>query len=248
MLSVVPFRQSRWSDAIGGHELRADYYFADFLDTEERYTDRKLRTELLDKPLFHGFSNEIWSIRLFNENTGAELFLALSDSDTLYLQEHYKTDGASEIRTAIYKRTESILPDSVQEALYDEPEDSLIFYWSSPPDDVYTGLEALPVTKLEQEGLDKLLLVGCWYETQIRFCTGEPVWADNGSLLEWVTDEILYDETIKINEPKWFSLTIPEGVPNICLHVKRPWDDFWYLWPIADTDIYLNGDWIFLTP
>lgn len=83
---------------------------------------------------------------------------------------------------------------------------------------------------------------------KIRFCTGEPVWADNGSLLEWVTDEILYDETIKINEPKWFSLTIPEGVPNICLHVKRPWDDFWYLWPIADTDIYLNGDWIFLTP
>lgn len=91
-------------------------------------------------------------------------------------------------------------------------------------------------------------VVGCWYETQIRFCTGEPVWADNGSLLEWVTDEILYDETIKINEPKWFSLTIPEGVPNICLHVKRPWDDFWYLWPIADTDVYLNGDWIFLTP
>ena len=249
-IASILFFEARWSEAIGGHELRADYYFADFLDTEEPIyrQELELRIELLDKPLFHGFSNEIWSIRLFNENTGAELFLALADSDTLYLQEHYKTDGASEIRTAIYKRAESILPDSVQEALYDEPEDSLIFYWSSPPDDVYTELEALPVTKLEQEGLDKLLLVGCWYETQIRFCTGEPVWDDNGNLLEWVTDEILYDETIKINEPKWFSLTIPEGVPNICLHVKRPWDDFWYLWPIADTDIYLNGDWIFLTP
>ena len=51
----------------------------------------------------------------------------------------------------IYKRTESILPDSVQEALYDEPEDSPIFLTGpARPDDVYTGLEALPVRKLEQ--------------------------------------------------------------------------------------------------
>lgn len=74
----ILFFEARWSDEIGGHELRADYYFADFLDTEEPIyrQELELRIELLDKPLFHGFSNEIWSIRLFNENTGAELFLA----------------------------------------------------------------------------------------------------------------------------------------------------------------------------
>ena len=27
--------ESRWSDAIEGYVLRADYYFADFLDTDE---------------------------------------------------------------------------------------------------------------------------------------------------------------------------------------------------------------------
>ena len=69
-------------------------------------------------------------------------------------------------------------------------------------------------------------MVGRWYETQIRFCTGEPLWDDSGRLLDWVTDEILYDETLNIDEPRWFSLTIPEGVPNLCLHIKRSWRIF----------------------
>ena len=86
------------------------------------------------------------------------------------------------------------------------------------------------------------------YETQIRFCTGEPLWDESGRLLDWVTDEILYDETLNIDEPRWFSLTIPEGVPNLCLHIKRPWEDFWYLWPITNTNGYLVDGWTFLTP
>ena len=45
-----------------------------------------------------------------------------------------------------------------------------------------------------------------------------------------------------------FSLTIPEGVPNLCLHIKRSWEDFWYLWPITDTNGYLVDGWTFLTP
>ena len=86
------------------------------------------------------------------------------------------------------------------------------------------------------------------YETQIRFCTGEPLRDESGRLLDWVTDEILYDETLNIDEPRWFSLTIPEGVPNLCLRIKRPWEDFWYLWPITDTNGYLVDGWTFLTP
>ena len=68
-----------------------------------------------------------------------------------------------------------------------------------------------------------------------------------------------------LDEPRWFSLTIPEGVPNLCLHIKRSWEDFWYLWPITlhikrswedfwylwpitDTNGYLVDGWTFLTP
>ena len=88
--------ESRWSDAIEGYVLSADYYFADFLDTDEpEYRqEAELRTELLEEPLFHGLSNELWSVRLFHDDTGAEFFLTLTDPDTLYLQEHYETDGA----------------------------------------------------------------------------------------------------------------------------------------------------------
>lgn len=88
--------ESRWSDAIEGYVLSADYYFADFLDTDEpKYRqEAELRTELLEEPLFHGLSNELWSVRLFHDDTGAEFFLTLTDPDTLYLQEHYEKDGA----------------------------------------------------------------------------------------------------------------------------------------------------------
>ena len=51
-----------------------------------------------------------------------------------------------------------------------------------------------------------------------------------------------------MDEPLWFSLTIPEGVPSLCLRMKRFWDDFWYLWPITDTGGYLIDGWTFLTP
>ncbi len=242
--------ESRWSDAIEGYVLRADYYFADFLDTDEpEYRqEAELRTELLEEPLFHGLSNELWSVRLFHDDTGAEFFLTLTDPDTLYLQEHYETDGAPAVRTAVYQRVDAFLPETLQTALYEEPSDCLTFYWPNPPDDVSAWLEVLPVTKLEPDGLDRLLVVGRWYETQIRFCTGEPLWDDSGRLLDWVTDEILYDETLNIDEPRWFSLTIPEGVPNLCLHIKRSWEDFWYLWPITDTNGYLVDGWTFLTP
>ena len=202
----------------------------------------------LDQPLMDGISNKVWSAQLLEEDTGQELFVTLTDPYTLYLQEHDQRNGVPTVRTAVYEREYSLFPETLQLALYEEPSDSLIFYWTNPPEEVYTPLEAMAVTKLEEKGLDRLLLVGCWYETQIQFCTGEGVWDEDGILLDWVTDETLYDGTIGIDEPLWFSLTIPEGVPNLCLHMKRPWDDSWYLWPITDSGGYLVSGWTFLTP
>ena len=204
---------SLWSDLDGGkYTLQADYYFASSLDTEEPEYRRAsgLLLKPLDRPLMDGISNKVWSAQLLEEDTGQELFVTLTDPYTLYLQEHYQRNGVPTVRTAVYEREYSFLPETLQLALYEEPSDSLIFYWTNPPEEVCTPLEAMAVTKLEEKGLDKLLLVGCWYET--------------------------------------FSLTIPEGVPNLCLHMKRPWDDSWYLWPITDTGGYLIDGWTFLTP
>ena len=194
-----------------------------------------------------GISNEVWSAQLLEEATGLELFLTLTDPNTLYLQTHNQRNGSPTVQTAVYKREYSFFPEILQLALYKEPSDSLIFYWTNPPDEVRTPLEAMAVTKLEENGRDKLLLVGRCYETQIQFCTGEGIWDEDGILLDWETDETLYDGTIGMDEPLWFSLTIPEGVPNLCLCMKRSWDDFWYLWPITDTGGYLVNGWTFLS-
>ena len=247
--SILLF-SSLWSELDGGrYTLQADYYFASSLDTQEpEYRQASgLLLKPLDRPLMDGISNEVWSAQLLEESTGQELFVTLTDPDTLYLQEHDQRNGAPTVRTAVYEREYSFFPEILQLALYEEPSDSLIFYWTNPPEEVCTPLEAMAVTKLEEKGLDRLLLVGCWYETQIQFCTGEGVWDEDGILLDWVTDETLYDGIIGIDEPLWFSLTIPEGVPNLCLHMKRPWDDSWYLWPITNTDGYLVNGWTFLT-
>ena len=230
--------------------LMGDCYFAEFLDTNwpEYRQAFDLQAEFVDKPLIQGLSNEIWSVRLSDPNTGSEFYLTLTDPSTLYVQEHYGPGSARTVRTAIYERTESFIPEILQTILYEEPADCLTFYWPNPPDEVSVPLEAMPVTELEPDGLDRLLLVGCWYETQICFYTGEAVWDDNGILLDWITEEVLYDETIGINDIRWFSLTIPEGEPNLCLYIKRPWEEYGYYWPLTDTGGYLVNGWMFLTP
>ena len=50
----------------------------------------------------------------FHDDTGAEFFLTLTDPDTLYLQEHYETDGAPAVRTAVYERVDAFLPETLQ--------------------------------------------------------------------------------------------------------------------------------------
>ena len=247
--SILLF-SSLWSDLDGGrYTLQADYYFASSLDTEEpEYRQASdLLLKPLDQPLMDGIPNEVWSAQLLEESTGLELSFTLTDPDTLYLQEHSRRNGSQVVRTAVYEREYSFFPESLQLALYEEPSDSLIFYWTNPPEEVRTPLEAMAVTKLEENGRDKLLLVGRCYETQIQFCTGEGIWDEDGILLDWETDETLYDGTIGMDEPLWFSLTIPEGVPNLCLYMKRSWDDSWYLWPITDAGGYLVNGWTFLS-
>lgn len=103
------------------------------------------------------------------------------------------------------------------------------------------------MTSLEKGGQNKLLLVGRWYEADIRFCTGTPQLNADGTMREWITDTVLYEGTIRINEPQWFSLTIPEKTAKLCLFMKRPWDESWFTWPITDqAPFFVSGD-TFLT-
>ena len=238
-----------WSDDEGGYTLRADYYSAHLLDTDapEYETEEDLLTEKLDEPLMYGLPNELWSARLYAEDSETEYYVTLTDRNTLYLQQYYELDNAPAARTAIYTREESLLPETLTLALADEPDKSLMFYWRDPPAEVAQPLAAIPMTALEKGGQNKLLLVGRWYETDIQFCTGSAEQNEDGTLGEWITDTVLYEGTIRINEPQWFSLTIPEKTAKLCLFMKRPWDESWFTWPITDqAPFFVSGD-TFLT-
>lgn len=238
-----------WSDDEGGYTLHADYYNARLLDTDapEYETEKNLLTEKLDEPLMYGLPNELWSARLYAEGFDTEFRVSLTDRNTLYLRQYDEPDNAPAACTAIYTREESLLPEPLTLALADEPDKSLMFYWRDPPAEVAQPLAAIPVTALEKGGQNKLLLVGRWYETDIQFCTGKPQLNADGTMREWITDTVLYEGTIRINEPQWFSLTIPEETAKLCLFMKWPWDESWFTWPITDQDpFFVSGD-TFLT-
>ena len=238
-----------WSDDEGCYTLRADYYSAHLLDTDapEYETEEDLLTEKLDEPLMYGLSNELWSARLYAEDSETEYYVTLTDRNTLYLQQYYELDNAPAARTAIYTREASLMPEALTLALADEPDKSLMFYWRDPPAEVAQPLAALPVTVLENGGENRLLLIGRWYETDIQFCTGSAEQNADGTLGEWITDTVLYEGTLRIDEPQWFSLTIPEKTAKLCLFMKRPWDESWFTWPITDQDpFFVSGD-TFLT-
>ena len=99
---------------------------------------------------------------------------------------------------------------------------------------------------LEPNGQNKLL-AGRWYETDIQFSVGTPVLNDDGTQQSWISEKVVYEGKIKINEPLFFSLTIPEDTARVCLFMKRPWDVIWFTWPITDqAPFYVSGD-TFLT-
>ena len=247
MASLLDFER-QWSDE-GGYTLRADYYSAHLLDTDtpEYETQKELMVEKLDEPLMYGLANELWSARLFDEASDTEYFVTLTDRNTLYLQQYYELDNAPAARTAIYTRSDSLLPEELTWALADEPNQSLLFYWRDPPDEVAKPLEAMPMTVLEDGGQNRLLLVGRWYEMDIQFCTGKPTLDTDGTMLEWNTETVLYEGALRIDEPQCFSLTIPEGTPRLCLFMKRPWDDGWFTWPVTDQAPYFVDGHTFLT-
>ena len=237
--------ERRWSDDEGGYTLHTDYYNAQFLDTDapEYKMEKNLLTEKLDEPLLDGFPNELWSARLYADGFDTEFRVALTDRNTLYLRQ-YDTPTA---RTAIYTREESLMPEALTQTMADEPDDALMFYWRDPPVEVAKPLAALPVTVLENGGKNRLLLIGRWYETDIQFCTGSAEQNADGTLGEWITDTVLYEGTLRIDEPQWFSLSIPEKNARLCLFMKRPWDESWFTWPITDQDpFFVSGD-TFLT-
>ena len=93
--------ERRWSDDEGGYTLHADYYNARLLDTDapEYETEKNLLTEKLDEPLMYGLPNELWSARLYAEDSETEYYVTLTDRNTLYLQQYYELDNAPAARS-----------------------------------------------------------------------------------------------------------------------------------------------------
>lgn len=242
--------ESVWDDGEdGGHTLMADYYHAALLDTDapEYRTEKSMSAQLMKEPLARGSSNELWSVRLFQEDGDAGFLVTLTDRNTLHLREYHERGEGAETQVITCTRSEGLLPEPLREAVSDDPEKSLIFYWRDPGSEVAEPLAALPVTALEPGGKNRLLLVGRWYDSDIQFCTGKPEWNADGTLREWLTAEVVYEGTIRFDEPQWFALDIPQGTPRLCLMMKRPWDDFWFTWPLTDRAPFAVTGYTFLT-
>ena len=69
-----------WSDLLEGYVMRADWYHAAGLDTDtpQYRSEKHLLAEQIEEPLMPGLSNETWSVRLTDEETGAAFFAALT--------------------------------------------------------------------------------------------------------------------------------------------------------------------------
>ena len=238
-----------WSDLLEGYVMRADWYHAAGLDTDtpQYRSEKHLLAEQIEEPLMPGLSNETWSVRLTDEETGAAFFAALTNRNSLLVRMPYEKNGGEGVRTVTYMRSSGFLPPTLENAMTGEPEKSLIFYWRDPPAEVTEPLSVIPMNALEPNGQNKLLLVGRWYETDIQFSVGTPVLNDDGTQQSWSSEKVVYEGKIKINEPLFFSLTIPEDTARVCLFMKRPWDVSWFTWPITDqAPFYVSGD-TFLT-
>lgn len=238
-----------WSDLLEGYVMRADWYHAAGLDTDtpQYRPEKHLLAEQIEEPLMPGLSNETWSVRLTDAETGAAFFAALTNRNSLLVRMPYEKNGGEGVRTVTYMRYSGFLPPTLENAMTGEPEKSLIFYWRDPPAEVTEPLSVIPMNALEPNGQNKLLLVGRWYETDIQFSVGTPVLNDDGTQQSWISEKVVYEGKIKINEPMFFSLTIPEDTARVCLFMKRPWDVSWFTWPITDqTPFYVSGD-TFLT-
>ena len=56
--------------------------------------EEDLLTEKLDEPLMYGLPNELWSARLYAEDSETEYYVALTDRNTLYLRQYDELDNA----------------------------------------------------------------------------------------------------------------------------------------------------------
>ena len=84
-----------WSDLLEGYVMRADWYHAAGLNTDTRNTGQKkhLLAEQIEEPLMPGLSNETWSVRLTDEETGAAFFAALTNRNSLLVRVPYERTG-----------------------------------------------------------------------------------------------------------------------------------------------------------
>ena len=77
-----------WSDLLEGYVIRADWYHAAGQDTDtpQYRSEKHLLAEQIEEPLMPGLSNETWSVRLTDEETGAAFFAALTNRNSLLVR------------------------------------------------------------------------------------------------------------------------------------------------------------------
>lgn len=86
-----------WSDLLEGYVIRADWYHAAGQDTDtpQYRSEKHLLAEQIEEPLMPGLSNETWSVRLTDEETGAAFFAALTNRNSLLVRMPYEKNGGA---------------------------------------------------------------------------------------------------------------------------------------------------------
>ena len=107
---------------------------------------------------------------------------ATTDRSSLCLQQYYELDNASTVCTTIYIRWDHFPPETLESAVAEKPNQTLFFYWRDQPAEGAEQLVPIPMTVLEKDRQNKLLLAGCWDETEIRLCTGRSELNADGTL------------------------------------------------------------------
>lgn len=230
-MAACLYVDERWSDWYSNYLPTATLYTAEGLDdSEPEYRCyESLELEVLDAPTVEGLPNQCWGLRLSNEE--AELSVTMTDMDTLYLQDE---SG----RIGVFERVNSRLPDAVTDAMADLPFDTTIFYWVDPDSSVCDAMDFWPLLRLDEGCADRVLVVSRWTDLQVQLRSGSPVLNADGSMAQWLTDEILYEATLGLDEPLYLGLSIPEGTAELCLFFKLPDGETWWMWPFTEQAPY----------
>ncbi len=202
------------------------------------------------RTLYDGCENGDWSLALHpREAQDFSLRATLTDPDTLLVEIIADGETAS---LSTYRRPPET-PEEVVHALEQATDASLLLYWPDPSPVLQRQLADVDTVAVE-EGPSLLLLAGAEEHLVLRLYAWDPAsWEapeegeplpDLSDPLFWREQETVYCAPLLRGELRLFSLSIPEGMPHLCLSAELDGEESFF--PITAMDGYEEVGWMYL--